>query len=102
MMLARIPRDESLKGTYLIIWQGATTEYRPLMSRGLVFDIQEFIKSEINMPNEYLFVLNSKVYACSDHILANFSSITQCFATKKIGIFRVKFIAFPSVEFPKI
>ena len=69
------------------------------MSRGLVFDIQEFIKSEINMPNEYLFVLNSKVYACSDHILANFSSITQCFATKKIGIFRVKFIAFPSFPF---
>ena len=76
MMLARIPRDESLKGTYLIIWHGATTEYRPLMSRGLVFDIQEFIKYEINMPNEYLFVLNSKVYACYDPILANFSSIT--------------------------
>ena len=48
----------------------------PLMSRGLVFDVQEFRKFEINMPNEYLFVLNSKVYACSDPILANFSSIS--------------------------
>ena len=28
MMLARIPRNESLKGMYLIILHGATIEYR--------------------------------------------------------------------------
>ena len=32
-------------------------------------------------------------------ILAKFYSITCCFATKKIGIFRARFIAFPLVEF---
>ena len=32
-------------------------------------------------------------------ILAKFYSITYCFATKKIGIFRARFIAFPLVEF---
>ena len=35
-------------------------------------------------------------------ILANFYSITKCFAITKIGILRVKFIASPSVKFPKI
>ena len=35
-------------------------------------------------------------------ILANFYSITQCFATKKIRIFRAIFIAFPPVEYPQI
>ena len=33
-------------------------------------------------------------------ILANFYSITQYFATKKIRIFRAIFIAFPPVEYP--
>ena len=32
-------------------------------------------------------------------ILAKFYSITCCFATKKIGIFRARLIAFPLVEF---
>ena len=35
-------------------------------------------------------------------ILAKFYSITHYFATKKIEIFRARFIAFPWVEFPKI
>ena len=35
-------------------------------------------------------------------ILARFYSITWCFTTKKIGISRARFIAFPSVEFPMI
>ena len=34
-------------------------------------------------------------------ILAKFYTIT-CFVTKKIGIFRARYMAFPSVEFPKI
>ena len=45
---------------------------------------------------------NSNVYASQIQILARFYSITCGFMTKKIGIFRARFIAFPSVEFPKI
>ena len=47
-------------------------------------------------------VTDSKVYASWIQILARFYSITWFFATKEIGIFRVRFIAFPWVEFPKI
>ena len=35
-------------------------------------------------------------------ISAKFHSITYCFAAKKIGIFRVRLIAFPIIEFPKL
>ena len=33
--------------------------------------------------------------------LAKFYSITYCFVTKKIGIFRVRFISFPLVKFQR-
>ena len=35
-------------------------------------------------------------------ILAKFCSLRNFFATKKIGIFRARFIVFPSVGFPRI
>ena len=35
-------------------------------------------------------------------ISAKFHSITYCFAAKKIGIFRVRLIAFPIIEFPNL
>ena len=35
-------------------------------------------------------------------ISAKFHSIPYCFAAKKIGIFRVRLIAFPIIEFPKL
>ena len=51
------------------------------------------------MPNEYSLSAIRKSTHAQIPILAKFYSIT-CFATKKIEIFQVKFIALPSVEFP--
>ena len=64
--------------------------------------VQEFCKSKINIPNEYAWSMIQKSMHAKIPILANFHSITQYFATKKIGIFQVKFVTFPSVKFPKI
>ena len=50
-----------------------------------------------------LMIPDSKVCACSDTNLGKFPFHYVMFCKKKkTGIFQVKFITFPSVEFPKI
>ena len=49
--------------------------------------------------NRRQIATDSKVYACSDTDWRSSILLRAVFATKKIGIFRARLIAFPLVEF---
>ena len=76
----------------------------PLSSSACVLHVCPRILQVQNKHTKWIHMIHdSQVYTCSDTNLGKFLfHYIYCFVTKKIWIFQVKFIIFPSVEFPKI
>ena len=63
-MLAKIPRNESLKGIYFIILHGETIEYRATDAQYCLCLMSKNFESPKQTWQTILVVRDSKVYAC--------------------------------------
>ena len=78
-----------------------------LVNKSLLMSVEDAVEdiNYLDSCHHQLFVANFTIVVVRKSLhaqilnLAKFYSITYCFVTKKIGIFGVRFISFPSVKF---
>ena len=78
-----------------------------LVNKSLLMSVEDAVEdiNYLDSCHHQLFVANFTIVVVRKYLhaqilnLAKFYFITYCFVTKKIGIFGVRFISFPSVKF---